>query len=191
MRQFDSALGPEAGISKNYCAANSGSPKVELRFCSFHWLILFKYWTGWPDLRPSLCPYYVYARRGAALGLGDRTSGKIHLHRMTKNSALSYCLERRHMVWNKMDKQLLEIFNADIILLRYFSFYFMLPLLTPLTVFYRLLLKSSFLLRLSSSLPRPSFLFLPFSFFSSLGRYVFGSEISYNKAPPRLPGLAY
>ncbi len=25
----------------------------------------------------------------------------------------------------------------------------------------------------------------------SLGRYVFGSEISYNKAPPRLPGLAY
>jgi hypothetical protein len=25
---------------------------------------------------------------------------------------------------------------------------------------------------------------------SSLGRYVFGSEISYNKAPPRLPGLA-
>jgi hypothetical protein len=27
------------------------------------------------------------------------------------------------------------------------------------------------------------------SFKSSLGRYVFGSEISYNKAPPRLPGL--
>jgi hypothetical protein len=27
--------------------------------------------------------------------------------------------------------------------------------------------------------------------YSSLGRYVFGSEISYNKAPPRLPGLAY
>ena len=26
---------------------------------------------------------------------------------------------------------------------------------------------------------------------SSLGRYVFGSEISYNKAPPRLPVLAY
>ncbi len=25
---------------------------------------------------------------------------------------------------------------------------------------------------------------------SSLGRYVFGSEISYNKPPPRLPGLA-
>ncbi len=25
---------------------------------------------------------------------------------------------------------------------------------------------------------------------SSLGRYVFGSEISYNKAPPPLPGLA-
>jgi hypothetical protein len=24
---------------------------------------------------------------------------------------------------------------------------------------------------------------------SSLGRYVFGSEISYNKLPPRLPGL--
>jgi hypothetical protein len=29
-----------------------------------------------------------------------------------------------------------------------------------------------------------------FSDGSSLGRYVFGSEISYNKAPPRLPGLA-
>ena len=27
------------------------------------------------------------------------------------------------------------------------------------------------------------------NFASSLGRYVFGSEISYNKAPPRLPGL--
>jgi hypothetical protein len=27
------------------------------------------------------------------------------------------------------------------------------------------------------------------SYNSSLGRYVFGSEISYNKAPPRLPGL--
>jgi hypothetical protein len=26
---------------------------------------------------------------------------------------------------------------------------------------------------------------------SSLGRYVFGSEISYNKPPPPLPGLAY
>ena len=26
---------------------------------------------------------------------------------------------------------------------------------------------------------------------SSLGRYVFGSEISYNKPPPRLPALAY
>ncbi len=29
----------------------------------------------------------------------------------------------------------------------------------------------------------------PTSKISSLGRYVFGSEISYNKAPPRLPGL--
>ncbi len=28
-----------------------------------------------------------------------------------------------------------------------------------------------------------------FTYGSSLGRYVFGSEISYNKAPPRLPGL--
>jgi hypothetical protein len=32
---------PEAGISKNYYATNSGSPEVELRF--FPWLILFKY----------------------------------------------------------------------------------------------------------------------------------------------------
>ncbi len=30
---------------------------------------------------------------------------------------------------------------------------------------------------------------VPFGAQSSLGRYVFGSEISYNKAPPRLPGL--
>jgi hypothetical protein len=32
---------------------------------------------------------------------------------------------------------------------------------------------------------------MPFtlSLASSLGRYVFGSEISYNKPPPRLPGL--
>ncbi len=53
--------------------------------------------------------------------------------------------------------------------------------------------------------PMVPILFLPFSFvpscsfyfsvshyvpsISSLGRYVFGSEISYNKAPPRLPGL--
>jgi hypothetical protein len=32
---------PEAGISKNYCATNSGSPEVALRFCLG--LILFKY----------------------------------------------------------------------------------------------------------------------------------------------------
>jgi hypothetical protein len=31
---------PEAGISENYCATNSGLPEVELRF--FPWLILFK-----------------------------------------------------------------------------------------------------------------------------------------------------
>ncbi len=31
----------------------------------------------------------------------------------------------------------------------------------------------------------------PVSQGSSLGRYVFGSVLSYNKAPPRLPGLAY
>jgi hypothetical protein len=30
-----------AGISENYCARNSGSPEVELRFVP--WLILFKY----------------------------------------------------------------------------------------------------------------------------------------------------
>ncbi len=32
---------PGAGIPKNYCATNSGSPEVEPRFCP--WLILFKY----------------------------------------------------------------------------------------------------------------------------------------------------
>jgi hypothetical protein len=35
---------PEARISKNYSATNSGSPEVELRFCP--WLIWFKYLTG-------------------------------------------------------------------------------------------------------------------------------------------------
>jgi hypothetical protein len=45
----------EAGISKNYCAKNSGLPEVELRFSP--WLIL-----NWaPDLRTSLCPYDVFA----------------------------------------------------------------------------------------------------------------------------------
>ncbi len=37
---------------------------------------------------------------------------------------------------------------------------------------------------LPTSLPT----YLP-TYLSSLGRYVFGSEISYNKPPPRLPGL--
>jgi hypothetical protein len=31
----------EAGISKSYCATNSGSPEAELRFVP--WVILFKY----------------------------------------------------------------------------------------------------------------------------------------------------
>jgi hypothetical protein len=31
----------KAEIHKNYCATNSGSPEVELRFCP--WLIMFKY----------------------------------------------------------------------------------------------------------------------------------------------------
>ncbi len=41
------------------------------------------------------------------------------------------------------------------------------------------------------SLSAPHSIFSPGSLtlMSSLGRYVFGSEISYNKAPPRLPGL--
>ncbi len=33
--------------------------RVRLRFC--RWLIVFKHWTGLPDLSPPLCPYYVYA----------------------------------------------------------------------------------------------------------------------------------
>jgi len=43
----------EAGISKDYCATNSGSPEVELRFCP------------WRTLGYSLCPYCVYMHRGA------------------------------------------------------------------------------------------------------------------------------
>ncbi len=48
----------EAGISKNYCATNSGSPKVDLGF--YPWLILFKYRKTWPYLSSSLYPYYMY-----------------------------------------------------------------------------------------------------------------------------------
>ncbi len=44
-------------------------------------------------------------------------------------------------------------------------------------------------LPLLSTLSLSSFPALPTTYVSSLGRYVFGSEISYNKAPPRLPGL--
>ncbi len=58
-RHYTYELDPVARISKNHCAGNSGSPEVELSFCP--WLTLFKYWTGWPDLSSSLCPYYVYA----------------------------------------------------------------------------------------------------------------------------------
>ncbi len=36
----------KAGISKNSCATNWGSPEVNLRFCP--WPILLKYWPGWP-----------------------------------------------------------------------------------------------------------------------------------------------
>ncbi len=43
----------------------------------------------------------------------------------------------------------------------------------------------------SQSKDKPPFLAVPSATeSSSLGRYVFGSEISYNKPPPRLPGLA-
>ncbi len=55
----------EAGISKNYCATDSGSPEVELRFCP--WLILFKYWTGWPVLNfwSMLYVNFISMHRGA------------------------------------------------------------------------------------------------------------------------------
>jgi hypothetical protein len=44
-------------------------------------------------------------------------------------------------------------------------------------------------LRQKNAVPAvPQHYFPPYNY-SSLGRYVFGSEISYNKAPPRLPGL--
>ncbi len=42
----------EALISKSNYETILGSPEVELRFCPR--IILFKYWTGQPDLRPSL-----------------------------------------------------------------------------------------------------------------------------------------
>ncbi len=50
--------------------------------------IFFKYWTEQPDLSSSLCPYYVYQKGAHCLrsASGDRNSGSIHIHRMTKNS---------------------------------------------------------------------------------------------------------
>jgi hypothetical protein len=44
---------------------------------------------------------------------------------------------------------------------------------------------------ISSSLFQPALRYFAMWRASSLGRYVFGSVLSYNKAPPRLPGLAY
>ncbi len=41
-----------SGISKNNCKTYSGSPEVELKICP--WLILFRYWTGRPDLSSFL-----------------------------------------------------------------------------------------------------------------------------------------
>ncbi len=80
------------GISKDYWAANSGSPEVELRF--FPWLILFKYWTGWPDVSPSLCPYYLYAYcRGARPKVSLRWHD-LRLNTSTQNDKkfrLRYC----------------------------------------------------------------------------------------------------
>ncbi len=77
------------GIFIQYCTTNSSSPEVELRFCQ--WIILYKYWTGRPDLSSFLCPYYsmrMHCIEGRCLwsASGDRTSGYIHGLRMTKNS---------------------------------------------------------------------------------------------------------
>ncbi len=57
--------------------------------------------------------------------------------------------------------------------------------------FYVLRLNTSVVLKshLGKFLPLPTKFLNTWSLNSSLGRYVFGSEISYNKAPPRLPGL--
>jgi hypothetical protein len=46
------------------CSVAPVTPEVELRFCP--WIMLFKDWTGWPDLSSALFPYYVYVLRGAA-----------------------------------------------------------------------------------------------------------------------------
>ncbi len=79
-------LNPEAGISKNYCATKSSSPEVELWF--YRWIILFKYWTGRPDLSSSLCPYYANgARPKVSLRWQDLRLYTVHVNRMSKNSA--------------------------------------------------------------------------------------------------------
>ncbi len=54
----------EAWISKNYCATNSGSPEVELRFCP--WLILL----GWPNLLCVCIDEHLHLRSAS----GDGTS---------------------------------------------------------------------------------------------------------------------
>jgi hypothetical protein len=82
---------PRSEAGKNFCALNSGSPEVELRFCP--WIIVFKYFNlaAWPE--SSLCLYNVCMLRGVRPKVslrsasGDRTSSSIHVHRMTKNSA--------------------------------------------------------------------------------------------------------
>ncbi len=68
------------------------------------------------------------------------------------------------MVWNKMNNQLLEIFNAYIILFIYFSFYFMLPLLPPLSIHFTV--SSLFFLFYWASPP-------PFSSFLSPSSFLF------------------
>ncbi len=64
------AFFPEAGISKNYRVKNSGSPEIELK--PWPWLI-FKYWTGWPDLGSSLCPHNVY---DISLAMANESRGR-------------------------------------------------------------------------------------------------------------------
>jgi hypothetical protein len=57
---------------------------VRLIWGSVHGSLMYKYRTGLPDLRFSLCPFNGGGLRSASC---DGTSGKIHVHWMTKNSS--------------------------------------------------------------------------------------------------------
>ncbi len=64
---FDRTLCTEAGISKNYCATNSGLPEVELRFCPWPHIVQIVNRLAWPELfsLSVLCVFLAINHRSA------------------------------------------------------------------------------------------------------------------------------